>query len=234
MIQAGSGKREAGSGQREAGLRAAGSGFRASGDKRPATVIRYLPHMATICRGCGHEASAEALFCPECGRSLRVEQHSPRRTEPLRHRERAGFVPSIGTGGDGESFRPRPAAQIAHRPLSFPSPIGAAMTIGGAILVLVGAIILRLPDDPLTVFGYAGGRWLSLGCGVLIVVCALAGYSSPSRFMRWSIALVAIAAGAVAIIDSGRLVGRPRGAGFGLTLVGAVIAVGGTMLRQER
>jgi len=85
-----------------------------------------------------------------------------------------------------------------------------------------------------TVFGYAGGRWLSLGCGVLIVVCALAGYSSPSRFMRWSIALVAIAAGAVAIIDSGRLVGRPRGAGFGLTLVGAVIAVGGTMLRQER
>jgi len=108
------------------------------------------------------------------------------------------------------------------------------MTLGGSLLVLVGALILRLPDNPLTVFGYAGGRWLPLACGVLIVVLALAGASSPSRGLRSGIALTALAAAAIAFIDTRRLVGESRGAGLGLTLVGALVALGGTMLRQER
>ncbi|HLA67886.1 MAG TPA: zinc ribbon domain-containing protein [Acidimicrobiia bacterium] len=186
------------------------------------------------CPACGHRFSSGAFFCPECGRSLRREEHAPRRLEPHSKRRGRSAIVALGVTPDGEPIRPRPAAQVAHRPLSFPSPIGVAMTLGGSLLVLVGALILRLPDNPLTVFGYAGGRWLPLACGVLIVVLALAGASSPSRGLRSGIALTALTAAAIAFIDTRRLVGESRGAGLGLTLVGALVALGGTMLRQER
>ena len=135
---------------------------------------------------------------------------------------------------EGSPIRPRPAAQVARRPLSFPTTLGAVMTIGGALFVLIGCLTLTLPDDPVTVFGFGAGRTLPSIAGGLLFAIALIGRFSPSRFLRAAIAMGAVGIAVLAVIDTRRLGEIPRGAGMGITLVGAIVSFAGTFLREER
>jgi len=107
------------------------------------------------------------------------------------------------------------------------------MIIGGSLLILIGALTLTIPERPLTAFGFGGGRVLPVLLGGLMATLSLGGRFSPSRLLRAVLMLGAVAAAVVAVIDTRRLVG-PRGSGMGLTLVGALVVVGGTLLREER
>ena len=111
--------------------------------------------------------------------------------------------------------------------------MGAAMIIGGSFVVLVGAIALALPADPLSVFG-TGGRALVLGIALVMLALGAIGRYSPSGLLRFLLLLGAAGVTSVAIIDTRRLAGAPRGAGMGVAIVGAILVVGGTFLREER
>ena len=108
------------------------------------------------------------------------------------------------------------------------------MTIGGSLLVLIGMLTLTIPDGPLTVFGFGGGRTLPLLAGALMIVVALSGRFSPSRALQWILVMGAVGAMSLAVVDTRRLAGASRSAGMGVTLVGALVVIGGTFLREER
>lgn len=108
------------------------------------------------------------------------------------------------------------------------------MTIGGSVLILIGMLTLTLPDGPLTVFGFGGGRTLPFIIGAFMVVLSLSGRFSPSPVLRWLLVVGSMVAATLALVDTDRLAGAPRGAGMGVTLAGALVVVGGTFLRAER
>jgi len=108
------------------------------------------------------------------------------------------------------------------------------MTMGGSLLAAIGCLALTIPADPVTVFGFGAGRTLPLIAGGLLLGLALLGRFSPSRFLRAAIAMGAVAIATLAVIDTRRLGEIPRGAGMGITLVGAIVTLAGTFLREER
>jgi hypothetical protein len=107
--------------------------------------------------------------------------------------------------------------------------------LSGSLVVLFGAFSLTLPPSSLSVFGFAGGRTLPVGVGGLLLLVVVWGATSPSRLLRPVVVLLAIGVAAVAIVDTARLdTAATRGAGMGLVLVGALIVLGGTLLRRQR
>jgi hypothetical protein len=108
------------------------------------------------------------------------------------------------------------------------------MMIGGAALVFIGALVMAVPPDAITVFGFGAGRTLPVLAGTTILLLAVVGRSSPSPMLRGALGIGVIAVATLIMIDSRRLGASPRGAGMGIALVGAILAFGGLFLREER
>ncbi len=191
--------------------------------------------MPEACGSCGYQVPAGARFCPTCGHPVGSGGPAPRRAEPRVARSaRPAPPPDLEFASGADVYRPRPAAQVARRPLSFPSPLGAGMMIGGALLTFLGTLVMSVPASAVTVFGFGSGRTLPLLAGTVVLVVAVAARSSPSPTLRSLLGLAALAVATLVIVDSRRLGGAPRGAGMGIALVGAIVVVGGTFLREER
>ncbi len=162
------------------------------------------------CPECRQNISSEAVACPHCGMSI-----DPRRTK-------VDYVT-----GEAIGIQARPAAHAARRPLRYPSPAGVFMMAGGGFLVILGSFMSGMQSD---------GR-ITVVIGLLVVILGLAARSSPSRFPRVLVMIAASLAIVIAGIDNSRLreglSDNLIGAGVGTVLVGGILALGGTFLRDR-
>jgi len=106
--------------------------------------------------------------------------------------------------------------------------------IGGAALMFLGTLLMAVPPDAITVFGFGAGRTLPLIAGTLILMLAVVGRSSPSPLLRGVLGVAVTAVAIVVLVDTRRLGTAPRGSGMGIVLVGAILVFGGLFLREER
>ncbi len=173
------------------------------------------------CPECGQNISSEAVSCPHCGRPL-----DPRRSK-------VDYV-------TGETFgiQPRPAARAARPLLRYPSPAGVWMMIGGSVAVILGSFMPWVRLGPITISGIEGDGKITAVIGLAMVILGLAARSSPSRLPRISVLIGAILAVAIAVTDANRLIEggfdrRLTGAGLGTILIGGIIALIGSFLRDR-
>lgn len=172
------------------------------------------------CPDCGQNISSQAPACIHCGRPL-----DPRRTK-------VDYVT-----GETIGVQPRAAAQVARRPLRYSSPAGVALMGIGSGLVILGSFMPWVRLGPLSVSGMQTDGRITVVAGILMLIVALTGRSSPSWVPRAFVGIGAALSIAIAAIDNTRLrEGLPDnliGAGVGTVFIGGVLALVGSFLRTR-
>lgn len=178
--------------------------------------------MALIaCPECRQTISSEASSCPHCGKPLAIGAR------------RIDYVT-----GEPLPMTPRPAAQLARRPFRYPSAAGSRMMVGGSIAVILGSFMPWVRLGPITISGMSADGPITLAIGMAMLLLAFSARTAQSNVPRLLVLVGAVVAGAVAIVDTNRLVegGISRqsiGPGLGFILIGGLVALIGSLLRER-